>query len=133
MRPSARCAGSRPGPRAAAPTLAGQVGPPLLASGAPKVLNNTPDDAVVSFEMIVLLIRFTTRASVNDTPAPSQPATLFAMMLLVTDTEYQFAGVVGKVDTSVPFTPWKRIPPPLPLSAAFPMIRLASILSPGPA
>lgn len=55
-----------------------------LANGAPRVLKSVPDEAVVSFETIVLLVSVTANASSNDTPAPSQPATLFEMMLLVT-------------------------------------------------
>src|SRR4029077_8990279 len=70
--------------------------------------------------------------SCNDTPAPSQPATLLAMMLLVTLTEFHCAGVVGNKPTSVPFTDWRRMPPPLPLSAPLPIIRLALITRPGP-
>src|ERR1700693_1863537 len=100
--------------------------------GAPRVLKSTPAEAVVSFDMIVLLTRLTTSASCRDTPAPSQPATLLAMMLLVTLTEYQRLGVLGKVTTSVPLTPWKRMPPPLPLSAELPMIKLALITMLGP-
>jgi len=49
----------------------------------PSVLKSTPADAVVSFETIVLLTMVTFRASSIDTPAPSQPATLFAMMLFL--------------------------------------------------
>src|SRR5213082_1041929 len=111
--------------------LMGQ-GPDELARGAPIVLNSTPDDAVVSLDMTVLFMTFTANESTSEMPAPSQPATLLAMMLLVTFTEDQFAGVVGKVSTSPPLTDWKRMPPPLPLSAALPMIRLALITRPGP-
>src|SRR6266550_3946173 len=106
--------------------LMGQ-GPDELARGAPIVLNSTPDDAVVSLDMTVLLMTFTANESTSEMPAPSQPVTL-----LVTFTEYQFAGVVGKVSTSPPLTDWKRMPPPLPLSAALPIIRLALITKPGP-
>src|SRR5258706_811404 len=81
---------------------------------------------------MVLLIRFTTRESCNDTPPPSQPATLLVMMLLATLTAYQRSGRVGKVDTSEPLTLWKRMPPPAPASAALPMIRLALISRFGP-
>src|SRR5256885_8630086 len=59
------------------------VGPDELARGAPSVLNSTPEEAVVSLEMIVLLMMFATNASCSEIPAPSQPATLSAMMLLV--------------------------------------------------
>src|SRR2546430_8097418 len=38
-------------------------------------LKSTPDEAVASLDMIVLLTRFTAKASCSDTPAPSQPAT----------------------------------------------------------
>ena len=64
--------------------------------GSEEGAEERPDDAVESLEMIVLLMRFTASASCSDTPAPSQPATLLAMMLLVTLTEYQRAGVVGE-------------------------------------
>src|SRR5882762_562480 len=107
-------------------------GPWLLAKGALRVLKSTPEDAVVSLEMIVLLRMFTANASTSEIPAPSQPATLLAMMLLVTSIEFHLAGCVGKVVTSVPLTPWKRMPPPLPLSAALPIIRFALISRPGP-
>src|SRR5580765_1675987 len=119
-----------------------QVGPPALAIGAPRVLKSTPDDAVVSLPMIVLLMMLTCNESSREMPAPSQPATLLAMMLLVTSAEYQRDGrrllpVVtarpsGKNVISDPFRPWKRIPPPLPLSAALPMIMLALICKCGP-
>jgi len=107
-------------------------GPWLLAKGAARVLKSTPDEAVVSLEMIVLLRMFTAKASSREIPAPSQPATLLAMMLFVTSIEYHLVGCVGNVVTSVPLTPWKRIPPPLPLSAALPIIRFALITRPGP-
>src|SRR6267142_1947220 len=84
---------------------------PWVAKKAPK---SVPDDAVESLETIVLLIKFTTKESCNDTPPPSQPATLSVMMLLVTLTEYQRSGLFGKAVTSEPLTPWKRMPPPLP-------------------
>src|SRR5467141_5262395 len=83
--------------------------------------------------MIVLLRMFTANASSSEIPAPSHPATLLAMMLLVTSIEYHLEGCEGKVVTSVPLTPWKRMPPPLPLSAALPIIRFALITRPGPA
>src|SRR5256886_1770694 len=63
----------------------------------------------------------------------SQPATVLLMMLLVTLTADQLAGIGGKVSTSVPLAPLKARPPPLPLSAALPWIRLALMTSPGPA
>src|SRR5256886_253298 len=88
-------------------------GPCVLASGAPTVLNSMPDEAVVSLDTIVLLMMFTFNESRSEIPAPSQPATLSVMMLLVTVTAYQSAGVVGKVSTSVPLTPMKAMPPPL--------------------
>ena len=85
---------------------------------------------------------FTASASWSEIPAPSQPATLLAMMLLVTLTVFQgqFARVelehrrdpFGKLSTSVPLTCCNRRPPPLPLSAALPWIRLALITRPGP-
>src|SRR2546430_203938 len=108
-------------------------GPCVLASGAPTVLNSMPDEAVVSLDTIVLLMMFTFNESRSEIPAPSQPATLSVMMLLVTVTAYQSAGVVGKVSTSVPLTPMKAMPPPLPLSAALPWTRFALMTRPGPA
>ena len=63
-----------------------------------------------SLEAIVLLMKFTTSESFSDTPAPSQPATLLVMMLLVTLTEYQRDGLFGKAATSEPLTPWNRMP-----------------------
>src|SRR5437870_701732 len=76
-------------------------GPWLLAMGAPRVLKSTPDEAVVSLDMTVLLMKFTFNASTSETPAPSQPATLLAMILLVTLTEYHCAGVAGKLIAAV--------------------------------
>src|SRR2546429_5076717 len=108
------------------------VGPDGVARGARVVLNGTPAEGGVSLEMMVLLMMFATNASCSKIPAPSQPATLSAMMLLVIFTEYQLEGVVGNVITSEPLTLCKRRPPPLPLSAALPMIRLALITRPGP-
>ena len=96
------------------------------------MLKSTPDEAVVSLDMTVLLMKSTFNASTSETPAPSQPATLLVMILLVTLTEYHCAGVVGKVTTSEPLMFCKRSPPPLPLSAALPIIRLALISRPGP-
>src|SRR5207237_4553676 len=116
----------------------------VLATGAPTVLNSTPADAVLSLDMIVLLMMSTFNASSRETPPPSQPATLLTMMLLVTVAEYHgereplipgnvtLLAPFGKLITSEPLTCCKRRPPPLPLSAALPMIRLASITGPGP-
>src|SRR5882672_12844027 len=88
----------------AVPQFAVQVGPCELASGAPNVLNSTPEDAVVSLDMIVLLMMFTFNESSSEIPAPSQPATLLATILFVNLTEFQTDGVVGKLVTSVPLT-----------------------------
>jgi len=71
------------------------------------VLKSTPDEAVVSLDMTVLLMKSTFNASTSETPAPSQPATLLAMILLVTLTEYHWSGVVGKRTTSPPLTFWQ--------------------------
>src|SRR5512139_3723235 len=103
------------------------------ASGAPRVLKSTPADAVVSLEITVLLTKRTFRASCIDTPPPSHPATLLAMMLLVTVTLFHPGlvedgfGPFGNATTSWPLTICRRRPPPVPLSALLPMIRLASI------
>src|SRR5580704_16502931 len=92
-----------------------------------------PAEAVVEFDTIVLLMMLTFSASTIEMPAPSQPATLSAMMLLVTVGEYHREGVVGKASTSPPLTFCRRRPPPLPASAPLPMIRLALITRFGPA
>src|ERR1700751_6479039 len=85
-------------------------GPWLLASGAPRVLNSTPDEAVVSFDAMVLLTMSVSNASTREIPAPSHPATLLVMMLLVTSMWYQLVGVDGNVTTSEPFTFRKAMP-----------------------
>src|SRR5579864_9081921 len=69
-------------------------GPGLLASGAPRVLNSTPDEAVVSFDAMVLLTMSVFRASRREIPPPSHPATLLVMMLLVRITWFHRDGVV---------------------------------------
>jgi hypothetical protein len=98
------------------------VGPGAAGQGSPRVLKSTPAEAVVSLEMMVLLIRFTASASCSDTPAPSQPATLLAMMLLVTVTEFQCeCGVPREVDTSVPLTCLEAQAAAAAASAALPM------------
>src|SRR5579864_7474255 len=91
-----------------------------LARGVPMLLVSTPDVARASLWAIVLLMTFTFNASCIEIPAPSQPATLFAIMLLVMVTSCHFVGSEGKAETSVPLTCWSRMPPPLPLSAEFP-------------
>ena len=95
------------------------------------VSKSTPAVAVESLEAMVLLTRFVTSASCSETPAPSQPARLLVMMLLVTCTEYQFFEVFGNRGTSVPLTLWRRRARPLPASAALPLIRLALITRSG--
>src|ERR1700739_5146615 len=96
------------------------------------VLKSIPAEAVLSLEMIVLLMMFTFNASSSDTPAPSHPATLLVMMLLVMVGEYQSDGVVGKLTTSAPLTFCMGNAPPLPLSAWLPMIRVVLMARPGP-
>src|ERR1019366_8677899 len=109
-----------------------QLEPSELAKGAPMVVNRIPAEAVVELETIVLLMMFAFSASSSEIPAPSQPATLSAMMLLVILGENHWDGVVGKASTSEPFTFWRRRPPPLPDSAALPMMRLAFTIVLGP-
>ncbi len=104
----------------------------VLDNGAPIVLNSGPADAVLELKAIVLLMMFTAVESSSEIPAPSQPATLSVMMLLVTVTVFHCEGCVGKATTSEPLTAWKAIPAPLPLSAVLPMMRLALITKPGP-
>src|ERR1700694_5450191 len=77
---------------------------------APSGLKSTPADAVVSLDTTVLLTNVTFSASCIDTPPPSQPATLLAMMLLVTVTPYHWALVNGNVPTSEPLACCKRKP-----------------------
>jgi hypothetical protein len=98
-----------------------------LAIGVPMLLVSTPEVARLSLWAMVLLTICTFNASCNEMPAPSQPATLLTMMLLVMFTLFQRLGLPGKVETSVPLTWLSRMPPPLPLSAEFPWIRLALI------
>ena len=96
------------------------------------MLKSTPDDAVLALYAIVLLMMFTLDESTSEIPAPSHPATLSTMMLLVTVTKFHWPGSSGKATMSDPLTAWKPMPPPVPLSAPFPMIRLPLMMSPGP-
>src|SRR5579864_171255 len=66
-----------------APVCGLQPGGGLLEFAAPPVLNSTPAEAVVSFEITVLLMKLEAIASWMETPPPVHPATLLAMMLLV--------------------------------------------------
>src|SRR5437879_10685827 len=59
--------------------LMGQ-GPDELAKGAPIVLNSTPDDAVVSLDMTVLLMTFNANESNRELKTASKTATLLAML-----------------------------------------------------
>src|SRR5882757_6165634 len=104
-----------------------QPGGGVDASGAPSVLKSTPADAVVSLAITVLLMNLTRNASCSETPPPSQPATLFATMLLMTVTSFQRDEFRGKAATSMPFTTCSRRPPPVPPSALLPNIRLLSM------
>src|SRR6516225_1176780 len=61
--------------------------------GAPMEKVSTPEEARVSLCMMVLLTMFTFNASCNDIPAPSQPAMLLTMMLLVMVTSCQSTAV----------------------------------------
>src|SRR2546427_739000 len=94
---------------------------------APSVLNRTPADAVVSLDATVLLTNVTLTGSSIDPRAPPHPATLLAMMLLVTVTPYHSRLFKGNAPTSEPFNCCRRRPPPLPLSALLPMMRFALI------
>jgi hypothetical protein len=60
-----------------------------LACGVPMLWVSTPDDAKLSLWAMVLLTMLTFKESCNEIPAPSQPATLLLMMLLVMDTLFQ--------------------------------------------
>src|SRR5579883_1799663 len=98
-----------------------------LARGAPMVVASGPAEAVVVLETTVLLTMSRYRASRAEIPAPSQPATLSATMLFWKTTWCQPGllkpglGPVGKAT-----------PPPEPLSAELPMMRLALMSMPGP-
>src|SRR5499427_11018098 len=98
-----------------------------LANGVPRLFVSTPEVARESLWAMVLLRICTFSESCNEIPAPSQPEMLFTMMLLVMLTSFQRLGWRAKVATSVPLTWLSRMPPPLPLSAEFPWIRLALI------
>src|SRR6266550_1222022 len=114
------------------PVVGSQPGGGRLTYGAPIVLNSTPEEAVVSLATTVLLMKLTFNASCSETPPPSQPATLSAMMLLVTLTPYQLLELVEKRPTSAPLTSCRRRPPPVPDSAELPCSKFASITRPGP-
>src|SRR6516164_2769327 len=98
-----------------------------LAVGVPILLVSTPEVASESLWAMVLLMMLTFSESCNEMPAPSQPAMLFTMMLFSIVTSFQNWDWRANVATSVPLTWLSRMPPPLPLSAEFPWIRLALI------
>src|SRR6516164_7883739 len=98
-----------------------------LANGAPMLNVSTPEEASESLLKMLLLRMATFNESCSDIPAPSQPTSLLTIMLLVTETLFQSDGCVGKVETSDPLICCRRMPPPLPLSAMLPWIRLALI------
>ena len=60
-----------------------QVPVGALVSGAPRLWMSTPEEARLSLLAMVLLMMETLSASSSEIPAPSQPATLLTMMLLV--------------------------------------------------
>ena len=87
-----------------------------LARGAPMLLVSTPDEAggIVGGDRVVENVHL--QRVLKEIPAPSHPATLLAMMLLVMrHAGTSLSGWSAKVDTSVPLTSWSRMPPPLPL------------------
>src|SRR5271165_104316 len=96
------------------------------------VVKRMPAEAVVELETIVLLMMLVFRAFSSEIPPPSQPATLSAMMLLVIEGAHQLAGVLGNASTSLPLMSCSRRPPPVPDSAALPMIRFALTTRFGP-
>src|ERR1700722_15851934 len=115
-----------------APVSGLQFGGGVLANWAPSVSNSTPAVEVVSFETTVLFLKSTATASWMETPPPSQPATLFTMMLLVTAIVYHCVELFGLSKTSLPLMFCSRSPPPSPDSAVLPIIRLASTTVPDP-
>src|SRR5437879_4359529 len=80
------------------PQFVVQVGPAWLAMGPPRVLKSIPDEAVLAFKAIVLLMMFTLGESTSEIPAPSHPATLSTMMLLVTVAKFHCPGSSGTVE-----------------------------------
>src|SRR5690348_14730567 len=78
-----------------------------LDSGAKRLWNRTPEDAVELLAMMVLLTMFTASASWREMPPPSHPATLLLMMLLLTSTEFQAVAVwkAGCAGRGVTVTP----------------------------
>jgi hypothetical protein len=60
-----------------------------LATGVPMPCVSTPEEARLSLLEIVLLRIATFNESCSDIPAPSQPARLFTIMLLVMETPIQ--------------------------------------------
>ena len=60
-----------------------------LATGVPMLCVSTPEVARVSLLEMVLLMMDTFSESCSEIPAPSQPATLLTMMLLVSETLFQ--------------------------------------------
>src|SRR5215469_4842852 len=68
-----------------------------LAKGVPIPKVSTPDEASESLCAMVLLVMFTLNESCSEMPAPSQPATLLLMMLLVMVTSCHRFGCVLKV------------------------------------
>src|SRR6266481_5888994 len=101
-----------------------QVPAGALATGVPTPWVSTPEVASESLLAMVLLTILTFNESCSDIPPPSQPTMLFTIMLLVIETLFQRDGCPGKEATSVPLTCCRRIPPPLPLSAILPWMRL---------
>src|SRR5579864_9843670 len=65
-----------------------QVPAGALATGVPMLWVSTPEVARVSLLEMVLLMMDTFSESCSEIPAPSHPATLFTMMLLVRLTEF---------------------------------------------
>ena len=63
-----------------------------LATGVPILCVSTPEDARLSLLAMVLLTMETLSESCNETPAPSHPAMLLTMMLLVSETLFQSVG-----------------------------------------
>jgi hypothetical protein len=60
-----------------------------LAIGVPMLCVSTPEEARLSLLAMVLLMMATFIESCSDIPAPSQPARLFTIMVLVMETPFQ--------------------------------------------
>src|SRR5512145_329389 len=83
-----------------------------------------PAVAVLSLLATVLLAMVAFAVSCSEMPPPAIAAMLFTILLLVSVSWYQDAGVPGARRTSRPLTNSARMPPPSPAPAWLPCTRL---------